>query len=232
MLVAMQEPVCGLFVGGQARRMGRVAKGLLPAPDTGEPLVIRLRQKAESLGLRCVLVGEAPAYAGLGLPMLADDPPGIGPLGGLRALLGAAAGAPVLALACDLPFVSRELLGLLAAFCPPEIDRADGTLPLRAPFAAAAHRQEHERAPADGPIDVLAARRQERWEPLCARYHASVLPVLEAALAQGERSFQGLLRRLRVGELRLSLEQERELTDWDTPGDITGPPLPMAKKSG
>ena len=200
--------------------MGGVAKGLLPAPDSGEPLVARLRHKAESLGLRCVLVGAAPAYAGLGLEMIGDDPPGLGPLGGLRALLRAAAGAPVLALACDLPFVSRALLARLASPGAHETDDPDRIHPPRLPDANAAEQSGRQRWPADAPIDVLAARRQERWEPLCARYHASVLPVLDAALAEGERSFQGLLRRLRVGELRLSPEQEHELTDWDAPGDI------------
>jgi molybdopterin-guanine dinucleotide biosynthesis protein A len=173
--------------------MGGVAKGLLPAPDSGEPLVLRLRRHAESLGLRCLLVGSAPAYAGLGLPMLADAPPGIGPLGGLRALLLAAAPAPVLALAGDLPYVSPALLRRL----------------LTAPAAA---------------YDVVAARREHRWEPLCARYEATVLPVLDAALQAGERSFQALLRRLRVRELELSAAEAAELTDWDCPEDVGAPP--------
>lgn len=174
--------------------MGGVAKGLLPAPDGGAPLVTRLRQLAESLGLRCVLVGQAPAYGGLGLPMLADDPPGIGPLGGLRALLGAAAGAPVLALACDLPYVSAALLKKLSVAPELEVNQP--------------------------PYDVRAARRQERWEPLCAWYAPSVLPALDRALAAGERSFQALLRRLHVHELPLSAAEAAELTDWDAPGDI------------
>lgn len=192
----MKGLVCGLFVGGQARRMGGTAKGLLPAPDSGEPLVLRLRRHAESLGLRCLLVGSAPAYAGLGLPMLTDDPPGIGPLGGLRALLMAAPG-PVLALACDLPYVSPELLRRLVEAAP---------------------------VAADGSGDVVAARRQDRWEPLCARYEATVLPTLNAALQDGERSFQGLLRRLQVRELGLSAAEAAELTDWDSPDDIGAPP--------
>ena len=196
----MREPLCGLFVGGKARRMGGVAKGLLPAPDSGEPLVQRLRQKAESLGLRCVLVGQAAAYSGLGLPMLADEPPGIGPLGGLRALLGAADGAWVLALACDLPYVSVELLRRLN----------------EAPDSA-------ENQP---PYDAIAARRHELWEPLCARYAPTVLPILDTALAAGERSFQALLRRLRVYELPLSPEEAAQLVDWDTPGDVPLQHLP------
>ena len=173
--------------------MGGAAKGLLPAPDSGEPLVLRLRRHAESLGLRCVLVGSAPAYAQLGLPMLADDPAGIGPLGGLRALLVVADPAPVLALACDLPYVSPALLRRLVEMMP---------------------------AVADHPFDVVAARRQDRWEPLCARYEATVLPALTA----GERSFQGLLRRLRVRELSLSAAEAVELTDWDSPDDLRAPP--------
>lgn len=171
--------------------MGGVAKGLLPAPDTGEPLVARLRRHAESLGLRCLLIGEAAAYGGLGLPMLADDPPGIGPLGGLRALLTAADGAPVVALACDLPYVSPQLLGRLVS------------------------------ATAAVPFDVIAARRQDCWEPLCALYAATVLPVLDVALAAGERSFQALLRRLCVHELGLDAAEARQLTDWDTPDDVS-----------
>lgn len=179
--------------------MGGLAKGLLPAPDSGEPLVVRLRRHAESLGLRCVLVGSAAAYAGLGLPMLADAPPGIGPLGGLRALLVWAEAAPVLALAGDLPYVSPALLGRLVA--------APG--------------------PTDAPCDAVAARRQDRWEPLCARYEATVLPVLDAALAAGERSFQALLGRLRVRELELSAAEAAELTDWDRPEDVPPPPGPQ-----
>ncbi len=174
--------------------MGGVAKGLLPAPDSGEPLVTRLRRHAESLGLRCVLVGAAPAYAGLGLPLLADDPPGIGPLGALRALLGAADGAPVLALACDLPYVSAALLQRL----------------ITAPQQAENHQ----------PYDVVAPRRSALWEPLCARYAPTVLPVLNTALAAGERSFQALLRRLNVYQLPLSREEEHQLVDWDTPEDL------------
>lgn len=177
--------------------MGGIPKGLLPAPDSGEPLVVRLRRQAESLGLRCVLVGAAKAYAGLGMPLLVDDPPGIGPLGGLRALLAAAESAPVLALACDLPFVSRELLAQLLT---PGDEERDGS--------------------SSAGIDVVAARRQDLWEPLCARYNSSVLPVLNAALSEGVRSFQGLLRRLRVHELQLLPGQQFELGDWDSPEDM------------
>jgi len=67
------------------------------------------------LGVPVVLVGEAGAYEDLGLPVLADEPPGIGPLGGLVALLRHAGTGAALAFACDMPFVSRALVERLLA---------------------------------------------------------------------------------------------------------------------
>lgn len=105
--------LAGLFVGGEARRFGGFPKGLLPGP-AGPPLVDELARTLHSLGIPCVLVGRRPAYAICGLPMLDDARPGIGPLGGLLALLRHAGTHDVLALACDLPFVSPALVERLA----------------------------------------------------------------------------------------------------------------------
>ncbi len=109
----------GIFVGGGGTRMGGVAKGLLRGPD-GLPLVVRAARLLESVGCSVVLVGEHPAYREVGLPMLPDvTKEGAGPLGGLVALLGAGAGdAPVLALACDMPHVSANLLRRLLEEAP------------------------------------------------------------------------------------------------------------------
>jgi molybdopterin-guanine dinucleotide biosynthesis protein A len=101
--------VAGLFVGGRAVRMGGTPKGLLQAPEGGT-LVERWLGLLEELGIPAVLVGDARPYAHLRLPALEDEPAGIGPLGGLVALLRHAGTRTVLALACDMPFVSRELL--------------------------------------------------------------------------------------------------------------------------
>jgi molybdopterin-guanine dinucleotide biosynthesis protein A len=108
------RPLVGIFVGGAARRMGGLAKGLLAAPDGTGSLVARSASLARDLGLEVVLVGEHAAYADLGLPMLADAPPGIGPLGGLLALLEHAGSRSAVALACDLPFVDRATLERVA----------------------------------------------------------------------------------------------------------------------
>jgi molybdopterin-guanine dinucleotide biosynthesis protein A len=104
----------GIFVGGRARRMGGIAKGLLTVAS-GETLVARWRRLFDALGATCVLVGRHDAYADLDLDSVADDPPGIGPLGGLTALLARAGQGRVIAVACDMPFVSFELLTRLAA---------------------------------------------------------------------------------------------------------------------
>lgn len=111
---AIGVAIAGVFVGGASRRMGGLPKGLLPGRD-GVTLVERSRTVLVGLGATVVLVGESDAYAGLGLPMLRDDPPGIGPLGGLVALLRHAGARPALALACDMPFVSRALVERLLA---------------------------------------------------------------------------------------------------------------------
>ena len=165
----------GLFVGGRATRMGGAPKGLLPAPDTGESLVFRAVRLAREAGLAVCLVGDASAYVSAlrEVPVVDDDPAGLGPLGGLRALLRAREGR-VIALACDMPFVTLDDLATLRD-AP---DDADVVAPRRA---------------SDAP-----------WEPLLARYDcARALPAVDAALAAGERSLQSVLRRLRVTTLAL-----------------------------
>jgi molybdenum cofactor guanylyltransferase len=192
--VTAREPLVGVFVGGSSRRMGGAPKGLLPAPD-GRSLVERLRAEIEH-GLPSapiMLVGNAEAYGSLDLPALVDDPSGIGPLGGLRALLleGRRQGrASVLALSCDLPFISCALLQRLAV--------------------------EHEDALA------VAPREDERWSPLTARYAMGALPALDAVLASGRRALQSIFDQLGASAIALRVDEaERaELRDWDTPADI------------
>lgn len=189
----MSAPLVGIFVGGRGSRMGGVAKGLLAAPGATETLVARLERVArEALGEpQVVLVGRAEAYAALGLPSLEDQPPGVGPIGGLGALLGVATerGAPfALALACDLPFVSAALLRRLGTFEP--------------------------RARA------VAPRQGALWQPLCARYApAPALEATRGLIAGGARSLQAVLSEL--GAVELPLEASDELRDWDEPGDLS-----------
>jgi molybdopterin-guanine dinucleotide biosynthesis protein A len=107
--------VAGVFVGGAATRMGGLPKGLLLAPD-GKTVVERTHSMLLAAGVReVVLVGARSDYGHLGVPMLDDHPPRIGPLGGLIALLERARGGYAVAVACDMPFVSTRMFERLLA---------------------------------------------------------------------------------------------------------------------
>ncbi|HEU4533063.1 MAG TPA: NTP transferase domain-containing protein, partial [Polyangiaceae bacterium] len=93
-------PLVGLFVGGRSTRMGGRPKGLLPTPDGAGPIVLRSARLVASLGWPLVLVGEASAYRAVlpGVKAIDDAPAGVGPLGGLGALLAEAGAGPAIAL--------------------------------------------------------------------------------------------------------------------------------------
>ena len=188
-----EKLLCGIFVGGAARRMHGAAKGLLPAPDTGEALVARLARLAEELGWEVVLVGRHPTYmeALPALPALADHPAGVGPIGGLGALAQRRADGHFVALACDMPALDSDLLRSLETWAPDS--------------EAVAPRS------ADG----------QRWEPLCARYQGQATrSALETCLARGERSLQAVLREMHVTTLPIRDDQRERLMDWDRPEDL------------
>jgi molybdopterin-guanine dinucleotide biosynthesis protein A len=171
-------------------------KGLLEAPGSRLPILEHLVSLGRDAALPVVLVGDATPYDRLaeGVPRIADEPRGAGPLAGLHAALRYALRCRrthVIAVACDMPFVSSEALNELVV-----------------------HRSE---AP------VLAPRRRSEgpWEPMLARYDAAALvDAVGAAIADGQRSFQQLFGTLEVEPLHLSAAVDRGLRDWDTPGDV------------
>jgi molybdopterin-guanine dinucleotide biosynthesis protein A len=184
----------GLFVGGQGSRFGGLAKGNLRTPD-GARLIERLEVICRRAlpGAPLVLVGERAEYADLGHETLADAPAGIGPLGGLRALVAWAAvrghdGA--LALACDLPFVTTELVRRLAT----ELEEAD----------------------------ALAPNERGLWHALAARYSTRALPAIDAGIAAHEHSLQRVFDRLGPGARNLEVgpDELAALRDWDSPDDL------------
>ncbi len=185
----------GIFVGGKSTRMGS-AKGLLAAPGSTKVLVQRLVDEARAAlpDAECVLVGQRPEYEHLDLVALPDARADCGPLGGLVALL--------------LEARSRGHDAAYALACDmPYLSRA--SIAQLASFSLDA--------------DVVAPRRDERWEPLAARYApVPCLPLAEARLAAGDFSLQGLLRALgeRCREIVLPAA---ELDDWDSPSDVSAP---------
>lgn len=190
------SPLLAIFVGGKSRRMG-ADKGLLPMPGTGEPIVEALVRVAREAGFEPVLVGAAEPYSDLaeGVSRLADDPPGAGPLAGLYAALrhGLRTGRhQLVAVACDMPHLSREALE---------------------------HLRNHR---SSAVVVAARRSAEAPWEPMFARYDALRLSdTLGDAISRGERSFQKLFASIEVDELPLSDAVERALDDWDYPEDVS-----------
>jgi molybdopterin-guanine dinucleotide biosynthesis protein A len=189
------EVSIGLFVGGAGKRMGGVAKGLLPAPAGSETIIERLlgvcRRAAPAATV--YLVGNAAPYAALGLSALQDDPAQIGPLGGLRSLLlraRAEGSSAALALACDLPFLDERVISLLIA---PLTGAA------RVPFS------------------------EGRLQPLAAAYApGATLGAVNRSLALGKYALMHVLDQLahEVERVAFDAASARALYDWDTPEDL------------
>lgn len=94
--------------GGQSRRMGQ-NKALIPL--AGKPLIEHVVDRVEGLGDEILITTNKPwDYAYLGCRLVSDPIPGLGALVGLQTALTEAKGELVLVLACDMPFVNRDLL--------------------------------------------------------------------------------------------------------------------------
>jgi molybdopterin-guanine dinucleotide biosynthesis protein A len=86
--------------------MGR-DKALLPIE--GSRLVERTAKHVLAAG-SVTLVGAPDRYTGLGLPVVADLVPGIGPVGGLHTVLETTRADWNLVVACDMPSLTTEFL--------------------------------------------------------------------------------------------------------------------------
>ncbi len=148
-----------ILAGGQSRRMG-VDKALLRLASGGPTLIERVVAAARAVTDDVVIVAED---AGRLPPMPVRTAPDAiawaGPLAGLVAGFAAAQHLDILALACDLPYLSVPLLRWMAA-----LPRTwDALVPCR---------------PNDG---------KTGWEPLHAIYTRACLVTMRAALDRGDR---------------------------------------------
>ena len=170
--------------------MGGVDKGALRLSGGGPTILERLLALGRTLDLEVVLVG-AGDQARHEVRQLSDEPPGVGPLGGLASALRHAGCARCIVLACDMPYLTAPLLRRLVE------------------------------APAVDAVLAARDRHSGKWQAFFARYEpGSVQPALEACLDAGERSFQALFARLPVTELALSDAEVALLADWDRPEDV------------
>jgi len=154
-----------VLVGGRSSRMG-CDKALLPFHGRALAQVVA-RHVAQAAG-SAVLVGARERYRGLGYPLIPDDFPGEGPLGGILTALRHTAAEWNLVAACDMPGLASGFLeDLLAAA---EVNQAS-TVPM-------------------GPSG--------RLEPLCAVWRRDSLGHLENAFTGGIRKVASACEGLRM----------------------------------
>lgn len=162
-------PFGAILAGGESRRFGS-PKAL--ATVGGVRIVDRVRGALAAVAPDLILIAnDASLFVPLSLPLRPDALPGLGALGGIyTALLWAreAGREGALAVACDMPFLSPELLAHLLA----------------------------EREGADVVAPESGGRRG--IEPLCAYYATACIPAIERAIERGERQIVGFHGEVRV----------------------------------
>jgi molybdopterin-guanine dinucleotide biosynthesis protein A len=163
-----------LLAGGQGRRLGGVAKALLPID--GQTILARQLAVLEPLfDWRVLITAEPELFVGCGWPMEADLRPGrLGPLAGLEtALTLAPAGVDaVLLVGCDMPFLQPALVKALRG----AIDEGS------------------EESGCDAVVPRVAGEPQ----PLLACYHKRTLGSVRTALDGGQRALHKLIAGLDV----------------------------------
>lgn len=154
-----------ILAGGVSSRMKR-DKALLEI--RGVPLLVRTARLLESVAEAPVVVGDRAAYGCFAFPVIADDWPGSGPLGGIATALRVSNASWNLVVACDLPYLTGEWVSFLVARAV--ASTADAVLPLNAKGA----------------------------EPLCAVYHKRGERAIRAALENGIRKVTDGLHNIQV----------------------------------
>lgn len=141
--------------GGQSHRMGedKALKLFL-----GRPLIQRVVERLTPIADEILLTTNHPErYGFLGIRLVPDLIPGLGPLGGLYTALTSASYPTVAVVACDMPFASAALL-----------EQAAKTL-------------------VEQDADIVIPRTVKGLEPLHAIYRRSTcLPVVLSAIKSGQ----------------------------------------------
>ncbi len=181
-------PLGAVLAGGRGSRLGGEKAGVELG---GRPLISYPLAALRAAGIEAVVCAKpGQALPPLGVRVIPEPAAPRHPLCGIVVALRSAAPQPLIAIACDLPFVPPALLAMLAAAPEPLVIPALGRRP----------------------------------QPLLARYEASLLPELEAALEREEplvRTVERLRPRL-LGEAELAPfgDPRRLLFNVNDPADL------------
>jgi molybdopterin-guanine dinucleotide biosynthesis protein A len=153
-----------ILVGGASRRMGQDKAQLRLGTET---LLERIAGQLSAVTSSVTLVGSSQAHAGHALPTVPDVYERWGALGGIHAALSAANTEWALVVACDLPFVTRELFVRLQEIMAESLDA------------------------------IVPVQPDGRLQPLCALYRRTCVPTIEGLISEGEHTPRALLRAVR-----------------------------------
>jgi molybdopterin-guanine dinucleotide biosynthesis protein A len=153
-----------VLVGGRSSRMG-VDKALLPY--RGVALAVHVASRLKTVTDSITLVGDPARYGNLGYSAIADEYPGMGPLGAIVTALRASCSTWNLMAACDLP-------GLNGAI-----------------FEALLHRIR-----ISGKQCIVPVTPDGKEQVLCSVYRADCLDKLAAIHESGERKLRNAVRLL------------------------------------
>lgn len=155
-----------VLTGGESRRMG-TDKALLNL--CGMTVLERITGVLRQVSDDVLVVGARPEYRAAGVPVVADDVPGMGPLGGIATALRHAKHGQVFITACDMPLLDADVIEAMAA----ELDSRDAL--------------------------VLSRTRGEQRaaiEPMHAFYSRTVLEIIEQQLDGGHLRLEDALNRM------------------------------------
>jgi molybdopterin-guanine dinucleotide biosynthesis protein A len=161
-----------ILVGGASRRMGQDKAQLRLGSET---MLERLATRLSAVTSSVTLVGRPQTYEGYRLPNVPDIHENWGALGGIHAALSAAKTDWIIVIACDLPFVTRELFERLKSFADESID------------------------------SIVPMQPDGRPQPVCALYRRETcLPEIERLVSAGEHTPRALLTNVRTRHVQFA----------------------------
>jgi molybdopterin-guanine dinucleotide biosynthesis protein A len=181
-----------ILAGGASSRMGEDKSRLSLG---GRTFVESAARTLRAVTTRVSVVSSRDGAESHGLPLVRDLRAGVGALGGLHASLASCSAEWAAVVACDLPFVTGELLARLASMCADDLDA------------------------------VVPLQKDGRLQPLCALYRARVcLEQVEEMIRADELRPRLLLSRVRARRVAFEelcdLEGSRRLfLNVNTPED-------------
>jgi molybdopterin-guanine dinucleotide biosynthesis protein A len=160
-----------VLAGGGSTRMGR-DKALLAY--RGTTLLEYIASIVHQAAGNVAVIGDPGRYSHFGYPVYADRVPPSGPIGGIYTVLSVTVHDWNLVVACDMPFLSCDILQDLITRC------------------------SQSRAGC-----VVAVGSTGDLEPLCAVYHRRCRPVLDRAIRHGQFRMRDVIRELDPEEVRV-----------------------------